>query len=228
LRIGPVTLKNVGDTYLDVTRLTLQSNLPWHVLYTHRRKQIVVEEQDDIPTSRYWPAVGAVVMKRHEPWYTRRYLPHELGHAIEQILFTTNHDRQQLHNLMHQGNTPAGCNGGNWFSNFDQPGSHVNAPGEAAAEYVAYMTGVTEQTQYGPHSWHGIWADRIRDLFWQKAETMTVFNDVPANHPHATAIHRLAAEGIIGGFPDGNFKPSEPVTRAQLATIINRILDRQK
>ncbi|MGF1514263.1 MAG: DUF1565 domain-containing protein [Elainellaceae cyanobacterium] len=35
-------------------------------------------------------------------------------------------------------------------------------------------------------------------------------------------IEALAAREIIGGFPDGTYRPNEPVTRAQFAAIINK------
>ena len=34
------------------------------------------------------------------------------------------------------------------------------------------------------------------------------------------AVVRLVALGIIDGFPDGTYKPGEPVTRAQFAKIV--------
>lgn len=37
---------------------------------------------------------------------------------------------------------------------------------------------------------------------------------------HRRAIERLAAAGIVGGFPDGGFRPNEPVTRGQMATFL--------
>ncbi len=46
------------------------------------------------------------------------------------------------------------------------------------------------------------------------------FSDVPSNHHYYNAIHNLSAEGILNGFEDGSFKPSEPVTRAQFTKII--------
>ncbi|HLO88703.1 MAG TPA: DUF1565 domain-containing protein [Nostocaceae cyanobacterium] len=48
------------------------------------------------------------------------------------------------------------------------------------------------------------------------------FNDVPAGYWAKAYIEALAAQNIIAGFPDGTFKPNEPVTRAQFATIINK------
>ncbi|MGM3307235.1 DUF1565 domain-containing protein [Anabaena sp. WFMT] len=51
-----------------------------------------------------------------------------------------------------------------------------------------------------------------------------VFQDVPTGYWAKTYIEALAAQNIIAGFPDGTFKPNEPVTRAQFATIITKAL----
>ncbi|MEH2170286.1 MAG: DUF1565 domain-containing protein [Nostoc sp.] len=50
------------------------------------------------------------------------------------------------------------------------------------------------------------------------------FKDVPANYWAKTYIQALASQNIIAGFPDGSFKPNEPVTRAQFATIVTKAL----
>lgn len=50
----------------------------------------------------------------------------------------------------------------------------------------------------------------------------TTFRDVPAGYWAKTYIEALAAKNIIAGFPDGSFKPNEPVTRAQFAAIISK------
>ena len=50
------------------------------------------------------------------------------------------------------------------------------------------------------------------------------FIDVPAGSTHAGAINALAERGIITGYADGTFRPNEPVTRAQTATIMYRSL----
>ena len=39
-------------------------------------------------------------------------------------------------------------------------------------------------------------------------------------HPYFTAIFQLAERGVIGGFTDGTFRPSSPVTRQQFAKMI--------
>ncbi|GAX42825.1 hypothetical protein NIES4075_38300 [Tolypothrix sp. NIES-4075] len=52
----------------------------------------------------------------------------------------------------------------------------------------------------------------------------TAFKDVPAGYWAKGYIEALASANIIAGFPDGTFKPNEPVTRAQFATIVNKAL----
>ncbi|WP_066424095.1 DUF1565 domain-containing protein [Anabaena sp. 4-3] len=52
----------------------------------------------------------------------------------------------------------------------------------------------------------------------------TGFTDVAANYWAKNYIEALAAQNIIAGFPDGSFKPNDPVTRAQFATIITKAL----
>jgi len=49
-----------------------------------------------------------------------------------------------------------------------------------------------------------------------------VFPDVPSNYWAAPFITALSARGIIGGFPDGTFRPNQPVTRAQYAVQLQK------
>src|SRR3546814_16917446 len=41
---------------------------------------------------------------------------------------------------------------------------------------------------------------------------------------HAAAVDRLAAAGIVPGYADGTFRPSEDITREQLASFLARRL----
>ncbi|MBE6631274.1 MAG: S-layer homology domain-containing protein [Ruminococcaceae bacterium] len=52
------------------------------------------------------------------------------------------------------------------------------------------------------------------------------FDDVPADHWAADAISTCAALGWILGDGDGNFRPEDKITRAEAATLINRMLGR--
>jgi hypothetical protein len=48
------------------------------------------------------------------------------------------------------------------------------------------------------------------------------FPDVPNTYWAYPFIAALSARGIIGGFPDGSFKPNEPVTRGQFAIQLQK------
>ncbi|HIK29462.1 MAG: S-layer homology domain-containing protein [Oscillatoriaceae bacterium SKW80] len=54
------------------------------------------------------------------------------------------------------------------------------------------------------------------------------FYDVPSNHWAKGFIEALAARGIIKGFPDGSFRPNEPVTRAQFAAMVRQAFNMPK
>ncbi|MBY0221790.1 S-layer homology domain-containing protein [Sporosarcina aquimarina] len=51
------------------------------------------------------------------------------------------------------------------------------------------------------------------------------FKDVPASHGFYKAIVKMAEEGIIGGYPDGSFKPNEPIKRKNMAAILVKAFD---
>ena len=50
------------------------------------------------------------------------------------------------------------------------------------------------------------------------------FSDVPATHWASTHITRLTYEGAITGYPDGTFKPSSNITRAEFVAVVVRAL----
>jgi hypothetical protein len=54
------------------------------------------------------------------------------------------------------------------------------------------------------------------------AGATTGFADVPPSHWAAAWIKQLAAEGITGGCGNGNYCPSSPVTRDQIAVFLVR------
>lgn len=51
------------------------------------------------------------------------------------------------------------------------------------------------------------------------------FPDVDGRSEHASAIGGLAKAGIAGGYSDGNFRPRQPVSRAEMAALLSRALD---
>jgi hypothetical protein len=48
------------------------------------------------------------------------------------------------------------------------------------------------------------------------------FPDVPASRGDAKAIARLKSQGVIGGYPDGTYRPDQFVTRGEMAIMIDR------
>lgn len=50
------------------------------------------------------------------------------------------------------------------------------------------------------------------------------FVDVPSNHWAAGSIAAVSNSGLVGGFPDGTFRPSDRITRAQALVILTKAL----
>lgn len=46
------------------------------------------------------------------------------------------------------------------------------------------------------------------------------FPDVPATYPHRSAIEQLSDQDVIGGNPDGTFRPTDPVNRAAILKML--------
>jgi hypothetical protein len=53
-----------------------------------------------------------------------------------------------------------------------------------------------------------------------------IFSDVPETHWARECISFAAAKGWIGDCPDGTFKPQNYITRAEVVTLVNRMLER--
>ena len=53
------------------------------------------------------------------------------------------------------------------------------------------------------------------------------FPDVPSSHWAVKYINSAAAKGWIVGYPDGTFGPENYITRAEVVTLVNRMLNRK-
>lgn len=58
------------------------------------------------------------------------------------------------------------------------------------------------------------------------AQAQTAFSDVPSGYWAEGFIRELAQREVIAGFPDGTFRPNEPVTRAQFAAMVRNAFNR--
>jgi nucleoid-associated protein YgaU len=56
---------------------------------------------------------------------------------------------------------------------------------------------------------------------------LQTFRDVPENYWAKLSIEQLATLGIITGYPDGTFRPNGTITRAELTTLIVRVIGRE-
>lgn len=59
----------------------------------------------------------------------------------------------------------------------------------------------------------------------QPTSTKVKFYDVPKNHPYYSSIMKLSEAGIVSGGPDGRFNPDAPVTRIQMAKVLDLAFD---
>ena len=62
--------------------------------------------------------------------------------------------------------------------------------------------------------------------FFSTRNTYVYFRDVSTNHWAYRYIATAAFNGWIVGYPDGTFKPDQPITRAEAVTVLNRLLGR--
>lgn len=51
-----------------------------------------------------------------------------------------------------------------------------------------------------------------------------IFSDVPSNTWYTAAVQNLADKGIISGYSDGTFRPGANVNRAEVAVMLNNLL----
>ncbi|WP_153733392.1 S-layer homology domain-containing protein [Sporosarcina obsidiansis] len=58
----------------------------------------------------------------------------------------------------------------------------------------------------------------------QPTATKALYMDVPKNHPYYTPIMKLSKAGIVGG-TNGKFNPDAPITRIQMAKVLDLAFD---
>ena len=54
------------------------------------------------------------------------------------------------------------------------------------------------------------------------SQPVGVFGDVPVDAWYAPALEALHAAGVVAGYPDGTYRPHQPVNRAQMAALLAR------
>ena len=66
----------------------------------------------------------------------------------------------------------------------------------------------------------------IVSKFFETKTTDMNFKDVKADHWAKKYVDSLVANNMMGGYPDGTFKPEQPITRAEVVTVINKAINR--
>jgi len=59
-----------------------------------------------------------------------------------------------------------------------------------------------------------------------QGENETQYNDI-TGHWAESDIRFVTTFGWFQGYPDGTFRPNQPITRAEFVTLVNRMLERQ-
>jgi S-layer homology domain len=62
---------------------------------------------------------------------------------------------------------------------------------------------------------------------YAQSSPITTFSDVQPNYWAQPFIRGLAARNIVTGYPDGTFRPEQPVDRDEFAAIIRKAFDQQ-
>ena len=88
-------------------------------------------------------------------------------------------------------------------------------------EHNAYLSGYPDSTFRADRNMtRAEVAQMFYALLLDKNVTITKsFSDVPDDAWYATAVKTLASLGMMDGYPDGTFRPDEPITRAEFATV---------
>lgn len=86
------------------------------------------------------------------------------------------------------------------------------------------MMSGTSTTTFSPNdtTTRGMIVTVLHRMEGTPAATGTAFTDVPAGQWYSDAVSWASANGIVGGYGNGLFGPGDPITREQMATILNR------
>lgn len=95
-------------------------------------------------------------------------------------------------------------------------------------EHIAYISGYDDGTVRPDAS---ITRAEVTMIFYRLLDrealakydtTANTFSDVPSGQWYTAAVSTLSAMGVLSGYPDGTFRPDDPITRAELASVCVR------
>ena len=87
--------------------------------------------------------------------------------------------------------------------------------------HTAYLSGYPDGT-FGTD--RNMTRAEVAQMFYallldKDVEITTSFSDVPADAWYAKAVNTLSSLGMLGGYPDGTYRPDAPITRAEFAAV---------
>lgn len=90
--------------------------------------------------------------------------------------------------------------------------------------YEKGMMNGTSTTTFSPNdtTTRGMIVTILHRMEGTPAAVGTAFTDVPASQWYSDAISWASANGIVSGYGNGTFGPGDPITREQMAAILNR------
>lgn len=114
-------------------------------------------------------------------------------------------------------------------------------PGDWYAGYVQYLTGYGVAVGYNDRTYRGeeaitraeftAMAARFFDVYGDGAEDIMEqyegFDDVSDGYWAAEYIKDAAIHGWVEGYGDGTFRADDPIDRAEVVTIVNRLMGRE-
>lgn len=63
------------------------------------------------------------------------------------------------------------------------------------------------------------------DILEVTSTSSSLFTDISVSHPNYDAIFLLKNEGVLQGYPDGSFKPDQPINRVEALKLIMEITE---
>lgn len=111
------------------------------------------------------------------------------------------------------------------------PANSIVRPSLNARDHVAYIIGYVDGTVRPENDitrsevaaiFFRLLTDDSRAIYWSQYNS---YSDVSADAWYNNAVSTLANAGIITGYTDGTFRPDQPITRAEFATIAARFSD---
>ncbi|MGL5831010.1 MAG: S-layer homology domain-containing protein [Candidatus Altimarinota bacterium] len=67
--------------------------------------------------------------------------------------------------------------------------------------------------------------DSSTEIMEVTSTSSSLFTDISVSHPNYNAILLLKNEGVLQGYPDGSFKPDQPINRVEALKLIMEIAD---